>query len=108
LTLILYSFFDFGPNGGGQVLKFGRGLHLELARPRQRYGQPGRNSSRPTGHYQDFIGQENCFGDAVGNQENCDWHSVPDSQEFLAHPFAGQGVERTERFVEEQQGWLVD
>jgi hypothetical protein len=57
---------------------------------------PGRHDENP-------VGEEHGLGDAMGDEEDRLAPVLPDAEEFKVHLLPGQGVQRAERLVHEQQ-----
>ena len=58
--------------------------------------------ARPAGQHEDPVGEEDRLGDGVGHEHDARAGLAPDGLELDVEPLAGQGVERAERLVEEQ------
>ena len=65
-----------------------------------------RNATRSRSHHQDLIRQENGFVDVVSDEKRCCANTRQHVQQEVLHLAAGQGVERTEWFIEQQDPWL--
>ena len=64
---------------------------------------PGRR-----GHDDDAIAHVDCFVDVVGDEQHRGAALLPQAQHFILHPHAGEGVERAERFVEQENFGMID
>ena len=65
--------------------------------------RPGRGR-----HDDDAVAHVDRFVDVVGDEEHRRAARLPEPQHFVLHPHAGEGVERAERFVEQQDFGVID
>ncbi len=60
-------------------------------------------STRPRAEHDDTIGQEDCFSDVMGDEENGLAAFRPDAKQLQDHVLPGERIERAEGLVHEQQ-----
>ena len=65
--------------------------------------RPGRGR-----HDDDAVAHVNRFVDVVGDEQHGGAARLPEAQHFILHAHAGKGVERAERFVEQQNFGMID
>ena len=64
----------------------------------------------PTGarsHDNDAVAHVDGFVDVVGDKEDGGAASMPEPQHFILHAHSSEGIERPERFVEEQDARMI-
>src|SRR5208283_293301 len=54
----------------------------------------------------DTVSKEHGFVNAVGHKEDRLFGLLPDPEQFVLHPVTGLGIERSERLIHEENGWL--
>ena len=59
-------------------------------------------------HDQDAITHVDRFINVVGDEQHGGATIFPQAQHFVLHPHAGKGVERAERFIEQQNLGMID
>ena len=82
----------------------GRGRDLERARARQIDREDPLQAARARRHHHDPIGEEHRLGDVVGDEHDGLSRLQPDLLEQQVHLVAGEGIERPERLVHQEQG----
>ena len=78
------------------------------ARPRQLDPDILDNAAGARGHDDHAVGQEHRLVDAVRHQEDGLPLFFPDPQQFDVEPVAGQRVQRAERLIQQERGWILD
>ena len=63
--------------------------------------------SRSRRHHDHPIGQEHRLGNAVGDEQGGLAPLAPDPKQFEVHVLPRHEIERTERLIHQQQGWIV-
>src|SRR6266540_2432929 len=94
---------DHRPDVDGQVREQGRLERLHAPGPRQVVLDDLGDPSRARRHHHDPVGQEDGFLDAVGDEQDGLVGLGPDPLEEQVQLLAGDGVERAERLVHEQE-----
>src|SRR6266566_863204 len=79
-----------------------------IARPSQHICNGLIDPARRLSHDHDAIAHINGFVDVMGNKQYGRAACLPESQDFILHPHASKGVERAERFVEQENFRVVD
>jgi hypothetical protein len=79
-----------------------------IARSSQRIRNGLIDPARRLSHYHDAIAHVNGFVDVMGDKEHGGTACLPEPQHFILHPHASKGVERAERFVEQENFRVVD
>ena len=64
--------------------------------------------ARPLRHDDDAIAHVNCFIGIVSDQQCGGATGLPEAQHFILHTHAGEGVQRTERFIEEKDLRMIN
>ena len=88
-----------GQDDGGLV---NQGVILKVARARQRDGELAHNPPWARREEQDAVAQRDGLTDIVGDEENSLAGRSPNRLKLKLEAVAGQGIERTERFVHQQ------
>jgi len=96
------------PEVSGQSGKAFIAEHLEGSWPRQRNGNFGDHASGTRGHHDDTIAHEHSLADRMRDHEHRLLLPVPYLQHFLVHDFTRHCVEGAERFIHQQDRWIVD
>ena len=81
--------------------------HLTFAAAIDGEGEFLHDPSRPLRHHQNAPGQVDGFVDVVGDHDNGLARRLPQPQQLVLHPLPRQGVERTERLVEQEDFRIV-
>jgi hypothetical protein len=66
------------------------------------------DSARTLSHYHDSIAHVNAFIDIMGNQKHRAAAIFPKPQDFVLHAHTREGIERAERFVEQEDFRVID
>src|SRR5581483_2663257 len=89
------------------VAELRRIQHADRARPRQIDIHDSRDRRRPLREHHDAVGQENGLRYAVRHEDHRLAPRFPQALQLYVHALAGHGVERTERLVHQEHGWIV-
>src|SRR6266849_5692632 len=95
-------------NPPGIGAEFIRRLDRKRARKRQVDREIFRHARRSGGENGAMRGEEHRLLDAVRHKDDGLAAFAPDPQHLQIHLFAGQGVERAEGLVHQDQFWIVD
>ena len=79
-----------------------------LARAIQSDADSAFNSAWPRTHDHNAVAHVDGFVDVVGNQEHGGAPSLPESEYFILHSHAREGVEGAKRLVQEEDLWMID
>ena len=77
-------------------------------RARERDGEDALDAAGARGHQHDAVAHVEGFVDVVRDEEHGGAAGLPEAEHFVLQAHAGEGVERAERFVEEQDFRMVD
>ena len=66
------------------------------------------HARRACGQYDDAGAEEYCLADAVGHEHDGFLCLFPDAQQFEIHLLPGESVERTERFIHQDELGVMD
>ena len=94
-------FENFAPEAEKQIagaITWSREIDLNLA-----IDPPGRR-----GHDNNAMAHVDRFINVVGDEQHRGATILPQAQNFVLHPHAGKGVERAERFIEQENFGMVD
>src|SRR6195256_12444 len=62
----------------------------------------GDGGTRPDRHHRDPVGQQDGLGNVMGDEDHRLAGALPDCEQHRMHPATGEGVERTERLLPQQ------
>ena len=79
-----------------------------VARPIKVHGNDLLNFARGLGHDDDAVAHIDRFVDVMGHEEHRGTACVPEAQHFILHAHAGEGIKGAERFVEQEDSWMID
>jgi hypothetical protein len=88
-----------------EAKKFGAAA---IAWSSQRISDVPVDSARTLSHDHDSITHVDGFIDVVSDEKHCGAAIFPEPQHFILQAHAGEGIERAERFVEEQNFRVID
>ena len=80
---------------------------VEAARPGDVDSDDLLDAARPWRHHDDPVGEQHGLVDAVRHEQHGLGRFEPQFLKIDAHLFAGQGIERAEWLVHQQQRWTV-
>src|SRR5262245_59035352 len=66
------------------------------------------DSARTLSHDHDSIAHVNCFIDIMGDEKHRGAAIFPKPQDFVLHKHACEGVQRAERFVQQENFRMID
>src|SRR6185503_19399797 len=66
------------------------------------------DATRPGCHQHNAIAHVDRFVDVVGDQEHRRAAGFPEAQHFVLHLHPGEGIQCAQRFVQEQDFWVID
>src|SRR3990172_6707886 len=99
---------NHGPNFVRIGLEFWRKLHVERSRPGKINFQDFSDTARPWRHGNHAIGEQDCFYDVVGHKDDRLFVRIPDTKKLKTEFFACHGIQRRERLIHKQYGWIVN
>jgi hypothetical protein len=99
---------DLALDAGDDFLEFGARFHLLRVGVRPRNLHDLAESARVGLHEEDAVAQVDGLRDAVGDEEDGGLDAPPQLDEQRLHRIAGLGIERTERFVHQDDARLHD
>src|SRR3989442_8401320 len=97
------AFLDLRAKERADFVELRRLLDGQAARARKRDAHIGDERGRTARHHQHPIGQEDGFADPVGDEQDGLPVALPDVEQRGVHLVAGDGIERAERLVHQEQ-----
>ena len=93
---------ELARNPVGYADEFRGAAQVRRARIGKRDGDVGEDAAGARAHHENSLAEEHGFGDIVRDEETGPVVLLPQAQQLLVEPLAGDFVERAKRLVEEQ------